>query len=227
MLGPNDLACRNDKSHAAILLEEVDDASDPLRTLEYAVEQCETPSVAIDAMLALLGVNLGHGVIAGEQSLVEQSYERRPVATAIGNDLYMGLRVGAPNERDCRFGVTLGHGHQEVIGLGHARETILDVTPQFWVMHMGNDRDSRSTLGATERTVSLARASQGVHVDMTTQRASLRKRFQGRSEETCREYLVLMVGIPTILDLLRCSPRLYLGRAGPGRCSAHRAGELP
>ena len=93
VLGPGDVAGGHDEPDAAVLGEQVDDPADLLGALEDAVEQGEPPAVAVDAVLALLGVDLGDRVVAGEQALVGQADQRRPVASLVRHHLDAGLRV--------------------------------------------------------------------------------------------------------------------------------------
>ena len=122
VLGADDLAGGHDDADGAVLLEQVDDAADLVGALEHAVEKRDAPAVAVDAVLALLRMDLGDGVVAGEQALVRQAHEGRPVAALVRHDLDAGLGVPAHDARDGRLGGALGHRDEEVVGLRHARE---------------------------------------------------------------------------------------------------------
>ena len=62
---------------------QINDAPNGLWRLEHPVQERKSPAIPIDAMLALLRVDLRNGRIASKDALVCKQYYRGPIATSI------------------------------------------------------------------------------------------------------------------------------------------------
>ena len=135
----------HDQADRAVLAQQVDDAAHRLGRLEHPVEQLQAPAVAVDAVLALLGMDLGDRVVARQQALPDQAYQRCPVAAAVGH--HVDVRAGvAPHDRgDHRLGRALGDRDEQVEGLRHANQAVVDVGPQLGVVHVRHHQHPRRT----------------------------------------------------------------------------------
>ena len=135
--------------------------------------------------------------------------------------------MAAFNFRDRALGGALSNGADQVERFRHARETILNVSPEFGVVNVRHNENARLTLGPSKWTIGLGRPAKSVDVDLMAQRAGVWEVGELGHEQARGEDLVIARRAVAVLDPLGGPPGPDLGGAVAGSGDAYRARQLP
>ena len=132
---------RGDHPDGRVDLEQIHDLLDSRGRLENRVQEFQSPSTAVDAVLALLRVHFRNGVVAADQPGSHNLQSGTPVPPAIRDHDDLRGWVLSLDAWDGGLGSTLGHSHDQVECHGKPGQTVADVGPQLWVVDMSQHHD--------------------------------------------------------------------------------------